>query len=71
MPYEVVVDFDDRDADVVTSRAYFSALEKYGGGLGICHQDGISSMIVPDFSILNLVRELKREGIKPIKFSEF
>ncbi len=68
--YEVFFDFDDRDADVVTSRAYFSALEKYGGGLGICHQEGTSSMIVPDFSILNLVRELKLEGIKLIRFSE-
>jgi len=71
MPYEVVVDFDDRNADVVTSRAYFSALEKYGGGIGTGHIDGTSSIIVSDFSILNSVRELKREGIKLIKFSEF
>jgi hypothetical protein len=70
MAYEITVNFDDADTDVVAKEVYFSVLAKYGGGCGIGHSDGTSSMIVSDFSVLNAVRELKREGIKLIRFSE-
>ena len=71
MAYEITVDFDDEDTDVVTKEVYFSVLARYGGGVGTGHSDGTSSMIVPDLSVLNAVRELKREGIKLISFTRF
>jgi len=71
MPYEITVDFDDENADIVAKEAYFSVLGKYGGGAGIGHSDGTSSMIVPDLSVLNAVRELKWEGIRLVSFTRF
>ena len=69
MPSEVTVDFDDSCGDVIEHRSYFDALERYDGR-GTGYPDGTSSIIISDFSILNLVRELKREGIKLIRFRE-
>jgi hypothetical protein len=71
MAYEITVDFDDADTDVVAKEVYFSVLAKYGGGAGTGHSDGTSSMIVSDLSILNTVRELKRGGIKLVSVTMF
>ena len=70
MQYEVTFAFDDSRGDAGAHRAYFSALEKYSLTMGSGHPDGTSSVIVSDFSILNLVRDLKQEGIKLIRFRE-
>lgn len=67
MRYEIIVDFDDSTADVVTSRTYYSVLEKYNAW-GIGHEKTkTSSMFIKSEKPLDLealANDLARDDIK-------
>ena len=72
MDYEIVVDFDDRAADVVKSQRYFEVLEKYDAkGIGN-DKTKTSSMFVSSekpLDVKGLAKELGDIKILSVKKS--
>ena len=54
MDYEIIVDFDDKTADVVRSERYFSVMDKYNAR-GIGHEKTkTSSLFIPSEKRLDI-----------------
>ena len=71
MKTEVIVGFEDKYADMETTRPYFDVMDRYGA-LGVGHSDGTYSLYMPQEKVIDiekLRKDLKDIPIIDVRFS--